>query len=61
MLVVVSWLFFRRRRLEMEKPVMQDLLRGGERKRRFRMLLKSKLVERSLAICGVRLIRGKGG
>lgn len=40
---------------------MQDLLRGGERKRGFRMLLKSKLVERSLAICGVRLIRGKGG
>lgn len=54
-------MFFRRRRLEMEKPVMQDLLRGGERKRRFRMLLKSKLVERSLAICGLRLIRGKGG
>ena len=45
----------------MEKPVMSDLMRAGERRRGFRMLLRYKHVERSLAICGMRLKMGKGG
>ena len=44
----------------MEKPVMSDLVMGGER-RGFRMLLRYKHVERSLAICGMRLKTGKDG
>ena len=39
---------------------LSDLAMGGER-RGFRMLLRYKHVERSLAICGMRLKTGKGG
>lgn len=45
----------------MEKPVIRDITRGGERKRGFRMLLRPTHVEIRLAICGVSLTTGKGG